>query len=98
MSASAKKQAALAAKKATASKPEASEPVLEEVSEIGVHVRAEIGPGVLRFVTGVTDDGRVLASDNARAAKPMHTGAARELLANKAVRRAFPTAQIVAAE
>lgn len=86
-------KAARAAKPAAAALP--PEPVLDEVSEIGVRVRAEVAPGVFFFITGVSDDGRVFASDNAEAATPMHTADARELLANKAVRAGYPTAQIV---
>jgi hypothetical protein len=73
-------------------------PVLKDVVEIGVHVVAEVAPGVMRYISGVTEDGRVLACDQARKARVMHTADARELLANKAVRRDFPTAQIKGAE
>lgn len=59
----------------------------------------EVSPGQFakRFVTGVTDDRRVLATDNVEAASPMNTAAARELLKNPSVRNAFPTAQIIGA-
>ncbi len=76
--------------------------MISEVSETGVHLLALVDIGgdrvAKRYVTGVTDDGRVLATDNARAAKPMQTATARALLKNPAVKKAFPTTQIVGAE
>jgi hypothetical protein len=74
----------------------ADEPVLVDVSETGVVVAAEIAPGMFSYITRVTDDGRVLASNTPRNAA-MNTAQARALLANKAVRAAFPTARIVGA-
>ena len=72
---------------------ETAAPVIEVISESLALIVAEPAPGVRRWIYDVTDDGRVHASDNRESVTPMNPNRAKALI--KAVRKAFPNAEIV---
>lgn len=71
---------------------EAPAPVIEVISESLALITAEPVPGVRRYINGITDDGRVMATDNRESAVPMNPNRAKAII--KDVRKVFPNAEI----
>ena len=76
---------------AAAAEQLAPEPKVEVGLESVAIIVAEVAPGVRRYITGLTDDGRVLAGDTREGAE-IAPYKAKAII--KKVREAFPTAEI----
>jgi hypothetical protein len=71
--------------------PAAADSKIEVGLESVAIIVAEVAPGVRRYITGVTDDGRVLAGDTREGAEISPYKA--KAIIHK-VRESFPTAEI----